>query len=355
MIITTRGTADIVFAYARVLPSDSVVDAMSTGVPPQDHAPSPDPGSVSPHPNVVEVGAGSVPKVFAPLPERAIAEIPAVIQSVQNRLNFATAVLIFNVLIVMFLRAQGIPNLVKTILSILVLVLSVAASIHVFAPQIFRKRSGIPPLRVKKPRFLLVCAPHFNRLGFENDVRAVKNYYPNDEVVIHETLTSETIDEITSPGAHGKFDVVHIVVEVDSRTGFIVFSEDGTDRMAPEPFWVSFSRLEPKLVVFSTCDALKPAIRVARDTNCISGANELPVNIFKIFCEFFYEDLSRGMKISEAFDRADSRVGRNFVIFLKQEAIAPRTGPLLRQIESSREQLTPPSTARNAVIQAGGT
>ena len=232
---------------------------MSTGGRPQDHASSSGPDSASPYSSVAEVGAGSWPKMFAPIPERAIAEIPAIIRSVQNSLNFATALLVLNGLIIIFLSAPGIPNLAKTILAILVFVLAVAASVHVFTPQIFQQGSEMPPLRLEKPRFLLVCSPHFKSRGFENDESAVKRCYPNNDISICDTLSISTIDQITSSDANGKFDVVHIVVKVDSRTGFILFNEDGTDSMAPEPFWVSFKRLEPKLVVFSTCDAVKPA------------------------------------------------------------------------------------------------
>ena len=63
--------------------------------------------------------------------------------------------------------------------------------------------------------------------------------------------------------------------------------------------------------------------------------NELPIETFKIFCEYFYEDFASGKKLSQAFDNADRRVGRDFVIFLKQETIAPKTKPVSGQTQGS--------------------
>jgi hypothetical protein len=125
------------------------------------------------------------------------------------------------------------------------------------------------------------------------------------------------------------FDIVHLSVYVDSKTGDIYFNDVNNDGTAAPGVAVdsmsagSFSRLieiaKAKFVVLATCDSLILAAKLARVTNMIAATDWVTVDDILRWELGLYKCLSKGASLSNAFETASSLSEAPMLLLLRKD------------------------------------
>lgn len=144
--------------------------------------------------------------------------------------------------------------------------------------------------------------------GFERDVALLTRYF-GDRVHVHRDLSSAVLRDLLR---EGRYDIVHLVMYVDKRTGDLVFDPLGPggatastlDVLSPRGLANQLRRAETKLVFLATCEALFLAVDVARVANMIASNVEIGADDVERWADCFYSYLADGVPLFEAADAA---------------------------------------------------
>jgi hypothetical protein len=110
---------------------------------------------------------------------------------------------------------------------------------------------------------------------------------------------------------------MHILVDIDEDSGFSHFDEG--ESLPADGFAWLIEVARPALVVLATCDALFVASKIARYTNVVAAAGDIPVDTIVDWSRSFYSALANGLALSTAFELATSTTGAPVVLNLKRD------------------------------------
>jgi CHAT domain len=168
---------------------------------------------------------------------------------------------------------------------------------------------------IKNPKVLCASTKQFESLGFEEDVRLLKDHFKNTEV--KHGLTSNSLKSLL---ATKEYDVIHLLAYVEPQSGNLVFSEN--DSLTSLGFAELIKISKAHLVILATCDSVDLAARVARTTNIIASTAIMQTKDFIEWAEMFYQLLfKKKYPISQAYEIATSTSNAPVVLLMKQDVI----------------------------------
>lgn len=197
--------------------------------------------------------------------------------------------------------------------------------------QVRQERLGAPSVEtITCPKILCACSPQYFDLSFERDVEIIKNETQKISAQISElhSTDSQGLKDILMENT---FDVIHISVFVDPKTGEIYFNDVDDKGVPREGVNVdsipatSFSKLieltKARLVILATCDSLILAAKLARVTNMIAATDWVSIRDMLDWEVSFYKCIAKGISISNAFETAAS-LSRAPMLLLTQKDLA---------------------------------
>lgn len=194
------------------------------------------------------------------------------------------------------------------------------------------KEAGETLERIKQPRVLCAASGQYSSIGFNLDVAALEAAFPH-RITVDSHLTAKSLrDHLTGT----QFDIVHLVVAVDSDNGDLIFTplahEDHkpinakVDKMTSRAFAALIRESRTSLVFLATCDALFLAVDVARVANMIATNRNITGDEAAEWAGFFYGMLAKGKSVYQAYEFTNSQSEVPLrLIHLKDIAFAPES------------------------------
>ena len=190
---------------------------------------------------------------------------------------------------------------------------AVASEVKAIEAQYARAREAVE--RIEKPRILCAATEQYAdpTFGFDRDVAVLEQAFPGQVLVEHRLSRSRLRDLLTSE----QFDIVHLVLAVDERSGDIIFSPvdfstltpatPAPEKLSPSGFADLLVESQTRLVVLATCDALLLAVEVAGIANMAASDTTILPDAAVEWEECFYGLLRQGKSVFKAFDLAKSQ------------------------------------------------
>lgn len=159
--------------------------------------------------------------------------------------------------------------------------------------------------KIENPRILCGASENYAeaKYGFDKDVLLLEKTFPG-VVTVERKLTAKQLRRLLTSQ---RFDIIHLVLEVDSLSGDLLFTPvnetvDKTDKMSAEGFAKLVVESQTGLIVLATCHALSLAVEVANITNMVGTNIDLTVDQAIEWGECFYDLLANGTPLYKAFD-----------------------------------------------------
>jgi hypothetical protein len=218
-------------------------------------------------------------------------------------------------------RPEGLQKLYDTVAKLLgaqtpaVDFAALAADLRQLEDQHRAKVSAVP--RIESPRVLCAASAQYAEpaMGFELDVGVLQSAFGAGQVTIERSLTRKRLTELLT---QQRFDIVHLVLAVDSKSGDLIFSpidlatyQPSTariDKLAPEGLVSLLGASQTALVVLATCKALRLAVEVARCTNMVGTEEEITGEQAAEWADCFYDLLRQGQPLYKAFELTQTQV-----------------------------------------------
>lgn len=179
------------------------------------------------------------------------------------------------------------------------------------------RTSHVVPMR----RALCLASSEYSHARFQQDLEYIHAFFSKNEVTSEQGVTADRFYDYFSPGR--KWDMVHLGLFVDQENQHMLFD---TTSGAGEKESLQVQAIEgmikecgAQLVVIITCDSLKFGEQLARFTNVIAGHQAIaPTSALK-WAKVFYQALSVGMPLSQAFDNAQDTADPGLVLLARRD------------------------------------
>jgi hypothetical protein len=163
-------------------------------------------------------------------------------------------------------------------------------------------------------RVLCAASDQYSKFDFDLDVGVLQSAFGEQRVTVERALTRKRLSDLLMQ----RYDIVHLVLLVDSRTGDLIFSSVDPvtlepsgmmDKLSARSFGGMLVESQTSLVVLATCKALRLAVELARFTNMAGTEVEITGKEAAQWAECFYGYLRQGRTLYQAFDltREDMR------------------------------------------------
>ena len=185
------------------------------------------------------------------------------------------------------------------------------------ADEATQRRDSAAVERIENPRVLCAASSQYAQpsLGFDLDVAVLEQVFGSQQVLVERALSRRRLSELLSTQ---RFDIVHLVAGVDSRSGDLVFSDmdlhtgmpatTKVDKLSPAGLANLLAESKTRLVVLATCRALKLAVVLARSLNMVGTEEDITGEQAAEWADCFYNLLRQGQALHKAFDLAASQV-----------------------------------------------
>lgn len=218
-------------------------------------------------------------------------------------------------------RPEGLQKLYDTVAGLLggqtpaVDFAALAAELRLLEEQHRAKVSALP--RLENPSVLCSASAQYAQaaMGFDLDVGVLQDAFGADRVTVERALTRKRLTELLT---QRRFDIVHLVLAVDSKSGDLIFSPidlatfqpstGRVDKLPPGGLVTLLGEAKTSLVVLATCKALRLAVELARCTNMAGTEEEISGEQAAEWADCFYHLLRQGTPLYKAFDLTDAQV-----------------------------------------------
>jgi hypothetical protein len=202
---------------------------------------------------------------------------------------------------------------------------------------------------ISNPRILCAASEQYAQpaYGFELDVGVLKTTFPR-RVLVENKLTKGRLRGLLT---NQKFEIVHLVLPVDEKTGDLIFSPvdpmtckpatPSPELMSPGGFANLLIESQTRLVVLATCNALLLAVEVAHVTNMAASEAKITGEQAAEWGECFSGLLAQGKSLHKAFDLTKSQMSAPIrAIRHRDVAFAPEiTQPFEQQANERGSEL----------------
>jgi F0F1-type ATP synthase assembly protein I len=168
--------------------------------------------------------------------------------------------------------------------------------------------------RIANPTIYFGATPRFEQLGANEDLTAVSALSPH-KIHVEKNLTS---DALRSGLIEQRFDIVHLLVDVNPVDGTLIFGD--RDQMKATGFAELVQQTNAKLVVLATCDSLALSVEIYQYTNVVAATTSFGADMFAPWVKSFYRMMQQSIPISRAFNLAQTTNAVPMRLHLKQDA-----------------------------------
>ena len=179
------------------------------------------------------------------------------------------------------------------------------------------RTSHVLPMR----QALCLASSQYSQARFQNDLEYIHAFFSEGEVTSEQGVTAERFQEYFSPNC--LWDIVHLGLFVDKENQQMLF---GTPSSPGDAGALGVQAIEgmlkdcgAALVVIITCDSLKFGEQLARFTNVIAGHQAIAPSNALSWAKVFYQALSVGKPLSQAFDRAQDAADPGLVLLARRD------------------------------------
>ncbi len=161
---------------------------------------------------------------------------------------------------------------------------------------------------IENPRVLCAASEQYARFDFKLDVSVLQSVFGKQRVTVERALNRKRLSELLMQ----RYDIVHLVLAIDSRTGDLIFSRidpvtleplaGKVDKLSARSFGGMLVESQTSLAVLATCKALRVAVELARFTNMAGTEVEITGAQAAEWAECFYGYLRQGRTLYQAFD-----------------------------------------------------
>jgi hypothetical protein len=170
--------------------------------------------------------------------------------------------------------------------------------------------------RVDNPRVLCAASAQYAEpnFGFHLDVEVLRAIFGAERVTVESATTRSRLTELL---ARENYEIVHLVLPVERKTGSLLFSRvdlrthepvGRADRLSPEGLAALLVESQTRLVVLATCNALLLAVDIAHVANMAAADADISGGDAAEWSECFYGLLRQGKSVHKAMDLAKVQV-----------------------------------------------
>jgi hypothetical protein len=201
---------------------------------------------------------------------------------------------------------------------------SILASLAETREKVYRQISSLEfrtSLVVPMRKALCLASSQYSQARFQQDIEYIHAFFSEREVTSEQGVTADHFQDYFSPGR--LWDMVHLGLFVDKENQRLLFdTPSGTgdkDSLGIQAIEGMIKDCGAALVVIITCDSLKFGEQLARFTNVIAGHQVIAPSGALSWAKVFYQGLSCGMPLSQAFDRAQDADDPGLVLLARRD------------------------------------
>lgn len=184
------------------------------------------------------------------------------------------------------------------------------------------RTSHVVPMR----QALCLASSQYSQARFQQDLEYIHAFFSEREVTSKQGVTAEAFQDYFSPNR--LWDIVHLGLFVDRENQRMLFEpQSGTGDMESLRIQAVESMIKDcgaALVVIITCDSLRFGEQLARFTNVIAGHQAIAPSSALRWAKVFYQELSVGTPLSQAFDKAQDVTDPGLVLLARKDIIFRR-------------------------------
>ena len=163
-------------------------------------------------------------------------------------------------------------------------------------------------------KVLCVSTAEYDHLGIEQDALILRNTYKN--VLLDRKIDLNGFRRQLSSGS---FEIVHFLGFVHPHSGDLRFSEN--ESLAPDGFLKLLGLCGAKLVFLASCDSLFLAAKLAPYENVVAASGTVETESMVVWQGCFYDLLSRGHALSNAYEVAQTTTDVPMVLLMKRDMV----------------------------------
>jgi Predicted nucleotide-binding protein containing TIR-like domain len=179
------------------------------------------------------------------------------------------------------------------------------------------RTSHVVPMR----QALCLASPQYSQKSFQQDLEYIHAFFSKRRVTSKQGVTAEDFQTYFRPNR--TWDVVHLALFVDKENQRLLFGTPyGTGDTESLPIQAVEGMIKDcgaQLVVIITCDSLKFGEQLARFTNVIAGHQAITPSSALSWAKLFYQSLSVGMPLFQAFDKAQDAADPGLVLLARKD------------------------------------
>lgn len=179
------------------------------------------------------------------------------------------------------------------------------------------RTSPVVPMR----KALCLASSQYSQARFKQDLEYIHAFFSEREVTSEQGVTADHFQDYFRPGR--LWDMVHLGLFVDPENQHMLFD---TPSGTGDKEYLGIQAIEgmikdcgAQLVVIITCDSLKFGEQLARFTNVIAGHQAITPSGALSWAKVFYQALSVGMPLSQAFDKAQDAADPGLVLLARRD------------------------------------
>jgi predicted nucleotide-binding protein with TIR-like domain len=186
------------------------------------------------------------------------------------------------------------------------------------------RTTHVVPMR----KALCLASAQYSQARFQQDIEYIHAFFSEREVASEQGVTADHFQDYFSPNR--LWDMVHLALFVDKENQRLLFdtaSDTGnTESLAVQAVEGMIKDCGAQLVVIITCDSLKFGEQLARFTNVIAGHQAIKPSSALSWAKVFYQALSVGMPLFQAFDKAQDATDPGLVLLARRDIRFRRVG-----------------------------
>ena len=172
--------------------------------------------------------------------------------------------------------------------------------------------ANVVPMR----QALCLASSQYSQARFQEDIAHIHSFFSPEKVTSEQGVTAERFVDYFAPDR--RWDIVHLGLFVDKSNEHMRFDGRETE-LGVQAVEGMIKDCGAALVVIITCDSLRFGEQLARFTNVVAGHQAIAPSAAISWAKVFYRDLSSGMSLTKAFDRAQDTVDPGLVLLARRD------------------------------------
>ena len=173
-------------------------------------------------------------------------------------------------------------------------------------PDLENRLSSIPKAggaqQVKLGKAYCAYTAGFEEAGAQQDAMILEASFPGHVTVRSRVTKSQFERDLSS----GKYEIVHLVLRTDHRTGDVFFDDAASERIKAEGLRQLIERCGARMICLATCDSVVLGAYLSRTATTIAAYGQTPGEAWVSWLRTFYTQLAVGTSVYESYNLAQS-------------------------------------------------